>query len=158
MITEEAIRDFRFKSSLVATMIVRGFGAAIIWGASEEFFAGWLRPSWDRLPYMLILLPFGLLACFAGGYILFNAREIEIEAGRLRFRRLFEWNSIPLESISKIRLLPAPGAYIRADHEGKRYRIVFTPVNYSLRHRPLSVIKFLRKVREMNADRQGKHK
>ena len=150
--TGEAMRDFKFQSSPIATIITRGFGVGIIWFFSQ-FLAPWLSPSWDKLPYMILSLPVVLPFCFAGGFLALNTCGVEIAAGVLRFRRPFAraWISVHLESISKIRLLLGV-VYLRAEHEGRRYRIIFSPHQDYFGHRPLSVFRFLQEIAKQNED------
>jgi hypothetical protein len=143
MSTDKTYRDFKFKSSLVATNLTRCLGLALIFG-SIDFFEGWLNPSWDRLPFMILLLPFGLSIWAVGGMFLLSTCDTEILDGQFRFRRFFVWKSVPLESITKIRLLWAPGIYLRIDHAGRRFRLIFNPEDFKARPSPLPVIKFLR--------------
>ena len=151
MSTERTYQDFKFKSSLVATILTRGFGLAVIW-VSIDFLKGWLNPSWDRLPYMILLFPFGLFLWAVGGMLLLSTCDIEILNGQFRFRRLFVWKSVPLDSVTRMRLLWAPGIYLKVDYAGKCHRLIFNPEDLKLRPHPLPVIKFLREVCRRNAE------
>ncbi len=152
MLSDEALREFKFRTSPVATNCARGFGLILVL-ISYDFLGGWLRPSLDRLPYMLLLLPFGLLLCSVGIAVFTNSYDIEILDGRLRFRRLLSWKSVPLESISVARYVPVRMVlYIRVDHNGARYRIFCSPHDYKLRTPSgRSVTAFLKEVSRRGA-------
>jgi hypothetical protein len=128
----------------------------IIWFFCQ-FLAPWLSPSWNKLPYMILPLPVVLPFCFAGGFLALNTCDVEIAAGVLRFRRPFAraWRSVPLESISKVRLFPAPAVNLWAEGEGNRYRIIFSPHQDYFGHGSWAVVRFLRGVAKQNEDRSG---
>jgi hypothetical protein len=153
MTSEDIAQDLKFKSSFDQTMITRCLGLAIILFFSD-FLGAWVKPSWANLPYMLIPLPVVLPFCFFGGFLALETCDVEIAAGQLRFRRLLKWDSVPLESISRIKLLPAPGVYIRAEHEGRQYRIVFSPHGSQSGPHGRALVKLLQKVCSENAKTQ----
>jgi hypothetical protein len=151
MAIEEAPQEFTFKSSALATVITRCFGLLVMW-VSVDFLGAWLNPSWDRLPYMLLLFPFGFLLLAAGGLLLLGTCDIEILDGQFRFRRLFIWNSLPLTSITRMRLVLGTGI-VRLDYAGKCYRVIFNPEDFRVRAHPSPVINFLREACNQNAGR-----
>jgi hypothetical protein len=147
-------QNFKFKSSLVAAIITKCFGLALMWVSIDLFLGGWISLSWHKLPYLVLLLPFGLFFLGAGAAFLLNTYQIEILDGQLRFRRFFTWESAPLDSITSFRQLPAPGLYMRVDHDGKRYRMLFSPEDYKMQPYPLPIIGFLREVCQSNEQSQ----
>jgi hypothetical protein len=150
MLTDTAIHNFTFRSSLLGTNFTRCFGLAVIW-VSFDFLRNWLSPSWSMLPYMLILAPVGLLLFLVGAGLLIFTCDIEIVAGRLRVRRLFAWKSVPLESLTRARVLLGV-VYLRIDQPGECTRVVFSPEDYKLRPHPLPIVRFLREVCEKNPE------
>ena len=149
MVSEKTLSDFRFKSTFVATIVTRCFGLVLLW-FSFEFLDGWRSPTWNNLPYLVIVLPLGLSILAAGSMFLFYTCEIEIVDGRLHFRRFLRWQSVPLESITSIRSPWAPGCYLKVDYAGKHSRIIFSPEDFKPRAHPLPVISFLRDLCRLN--------
>ena len=88
--------------------------------------------------------------------ILFSACDIQIIEGQLRFRRVFVWRSVPLESITRVKALQAPAAYIRVDDGGKRYRLVFYPGDFE-ESSPPPVIRFLEEACARNREKSDSH-
>lgn len=154
MLTDTAIHDFTFRSSVLGTNLTRCFGLAVVW-VSLDFLRNWLSPSWSMLPYMLILAPVGLLLLSVGAGLLVLTCDIEIVAGRLRVRRLFAWKAVPLESLTRVRLLLGV-VYFRIDHSGECSRVVFNPEDYKVRPHPLPIVRFLREVCEKNTENRKK--
>ena len=150
---EDASRDFRFKSSPLATLLVRGVGLAIIW-VSLDLVRPWLNPSWESIRRLILLLPFGGVVCAAGCILLLGACEIHIVGGELRFRHFIAWESVPLVSITKMRNLGI-GIYLRIDHPGECHHIIFSPEDYKVRPHPLPIITFLQETCRMNSHRPG---
>ena len=155
MAIEKTTQDFRFESTLLATILPKCFGLMLIW-VSFEFLGGWLHPSWDRLPYMLLLLPFGLSVWAVAFVFLYGFCYVHIVDGQFRFRRFFVWTSLPLESIASVRLRRGLGIYVGVDCAGKRHWLLFYPDNLQLqvqlRLSPPPVIQFLEEVCERNAE------
>lgn len=161
MSIEKTTEDFRFESTLLATFLPKCFGLMLIW-VSIGGLKVWLHPSWDRLPYMILLIPFHLCLWAAGGVLLYGFCYIRILDGQFRFRRFFAWTSVPLESITRIRFLRAVGIIsLRVDHSGKRDWLIFYPDNLQLqvqlRLSPPPVIQFLREVCKRNAEKSESH-
>ena len=104
MLTEKVARECKFRSSPLAGVITRCVGLGLI-SVSVDFLNGWANPSWDRLPYMLLLLPFGLFLLAGGGALAIGTCDVEILDDQLRFRRLFNWRSVPLDSITRMRFV-----------------------------------------------------
>jgi hypothetical protein len=84
-----------------------------------------------------------------GSVILVCARDIDIRKGELRFRRFFSWKSVPLASVARVQALQAPAVYIKLDHDGKHYRLVFYPGDYE-ESAPPPVVVFLQDVCRRN--------
>lgn len=141
--------DFRFESTLLATLLPKCFGLMLIW-VSIGGLKVWLHPSWDRLPYMVLLIPFHVFLWLAGGTFLLGTCYIQIVDGQLRIRRFFVWESVPLASIASMRAYRY-GIYLRLDHAGKRYRVIFAADNLRLGPSPPPVIQFLRELYSKNA-------
>jgi hypothetical protein len=135
----------------VTTLVTRNGGLAMIF-ISYEILHGWLHPSLDRLPYLLLGLPFGLFLLALGALYVFNSCQIEIYDGQLRFRRFSAWQSVPLDSIATIIVLPA-GIYLRAKHAGKCYRLVFSGEDLRVYWGRTPVIGFLQEVCKRNKER-----
>ena len=160
MAIEKATQDFRFESTVDATILPKLFGLMLIW-VSFEFLGGWLHPSWERLPYLIILLPFGLFFWAVAGMVIYGYCYVQIVDGRLRFRRFLAWTSVPLESITKVELYAPIGMSVWVNYAGKRHWIVFRPDNLQilvqLRRSPPPVIQFLQEVCRRNAERSESH-
>jgi len=154
MSIEKMTQDFKFESTLLAAILPKCFGLMLIW-VSFEFLGGWLHPSWDRLPYMIILLPFGLVLWAVAGMMLYGYCHVQILDGQLRFRRFFVRTSAPLESITRVQLYSGLGMYVWVNYASKRHWLIFFPDNLHLRVQlrlsPPPVIQFLRGVCEKNA-------
>lgn len=150
MSTEKTTQDFKFESTLLAVILAKCFGLMLVWVSFDTFLIGWLNPSWDRLPYMIILLPFGLFLWAVAGVILYGYCYIQILDGQFRFLRFFTWTSLPLESITRMRV-SGHGIYLRLDHAGKRYQLIFAADNFRLGPSPAPVVQFLREVCSRNA-------
>lgn len=160
MTIEKTIQDFRFESTVRATILPKLFGLLSI-RVSFEFLSGWLHPSWDRLPYLIILLPFALFFWVVAGVMLYGYCYVQIRDGQLRFLRFFVWSSVPLESITKVEPHGALGMYVWVNHAGKRHWLIFYPQNLQvlaqLRRVPPPVIQFLTEVTRRNAEKSEPH-
>jgi hypothetical protein len=152
MLIETTYRDFKFRSSLFVTnFVTRNGGLAMIF-ISYEILHGWLHPSLDRLLYLIVGLPFGLLFLALGALYVFNSCQIEISDGQLRFRRFSAWHSVPLNSIASIIVLPA-GIYLRANHAGECYRFIFSGEDFKVYWGRSPVVGFLRDVCRRNNEK-----
>lgn len=155
------LQDFRFESTLLATLLPKCMGLMLIW-ISIDGLKVWLHPSRDRLPYMLLLIPIHALLWAAGGALLYGICYIQIVEGQFRFRRFFVWTSVPLESITGMRLLRVVGIIsLKVDYGGKRHWLIFYPDNLQLqvqlRRSPPPVIQFLEEVYKRNVANSGAH-
>jgi len=146
MSSKQAFKDFKFKSSLLASILTRGLGLMVILVAIYNF-----TPSWHK-PSSMILLPFGLLIAAVGCTLLLRGCDFEIFDGQFRFRRLFTWKSVPLESITVVRPGWIPGMHVRVDYAGKRYRLIVFPEDFKLHLYSPPVIEFLQDVCRKNAE------
>ncbi len=155
MSIETTYKEFRFKSSWIATVVNKSFGLGLIWISFDSFLRGWLQPSLERLPYMILLLPFGLFLLAVGAMFVLNSCQIEILDGQLRFRRFVTWQSVPLDSITSMRLLWAPGSYLKVIHAGKCHRLIFSPEDYKMYWRRSPVIQILQETCKRNAERSS---
>jgi len=156
MAIEKATQDFKFESTLLATILPKWFGLMFIL-VSVDGLKVWLHPSWDRLPYMILLIPLHVLLWASGGLFLYGFCYIQILNGQLRFRRFFVWTSVPLESIARVGFRRGLGMYVRVDYAGKRHWLILPPDNLQLRVQlrpsPPPVIQFLREVCRRNAEK-----
>ena len=118
---KESTRDFRYESKLIGLLCLWGFGAAAIWVGSQGFGRSQLGY------YLLLAIPYRLLWWAYGFAILNAASDVQILAGQFHFRRLcLEGDSVPLTLITRVRgLWLPPSVYVRVDHAGKRYRLIF---------------------------------
>ena len=155
MSTEKTTQDFKFESTVRATILPKLLGVILI-RVSFEFLGGWLHPSWDRLPYLIILLPFGLFFWAVAGMMLYGYCHVQIRDGQFRFLRFFAWRSVPLESIIKAEFYAPIGMSVWLNYAGKQHWIVFRPDNrkflVKLGGSPPPVIQFLREVCIRNAE------
>jgi hypothetical protein len=156
MTVEKTTRDFGFESTLLATFLPKCMGLMLIW-MSFYLLDGWLHPSWHRLPYLVILLPFGLFLWAVAGMMLYGYCYVRILDGQFGFRRFFAWRSAPLESIAKVEFYRGLGMYVWVSYAGKRQWVVFHPDNLQLsvqlRRSPPPVIQFLREICNANASK-----
>jgi hypothetical protein len=151
---ETTYRDFKFRSSMLVTILVtRNGGLAMIF-ISYQILRGWFHPPLSRLPYLILGLPFGLLFLALGALYVFNACQIEIRDGQLRFRRFSAWQSVPLDSIASIIVLPA-GIYLRANHASGCHRLIFSGEDLKVYWGRAPVIGFLQEVCKRNAARRS---
>lgn len=150
MCIEKRQQDFRFYSKLrgkivfwicgIATMPL-SYGLLLLIRRTPELTG---RPLVAALSVEVSLW---ILCCV----ILFSACDIQILDGQLRFRHLFVWRSVPLESITRVQTLRAPAVYVRADYGGKHYRLIFYPGDF-LESSPPPVIVFLEEVCRRNEE------
>ena len=149
MSTEKTYQDFKFKSSLVAAISTRWLGVVLIW-VSIDSLMGW-HASWHNLPYLIILMPFHLLLWVLGGVFLLGTCQIRILDGQFHFRRLFVWEVVPLESITRVSKW-GPVIYVKVVYAGKYYQLIFSPEDLRVHLHPLPLIQFLREVCSRNAE------
>jgi hypothetical protein len=152
--TDETYKEFKFRSSLaVTTFVARNCGSAWIF-FSFLLLDGWLHPSLAKLPYMILSLPFGLVFLAVGALFVLNSSQIEIPDGQLRFRRFVAWKSVPLDSIVTIIRLPG-GIYLRLNHAGETYRLIFTSEDFKMHWRGSPVIGFLQEACKRNEEKRA---
>jgi hypothetical protein len=148
MCIERISQDFNFKSGAGGKILLWLCGIAPILLSVGVLFLI-LSPPRLTGEYLLSAVLFELILWVLGFAILSSACEIEILDRRLRFRRLVTWRSVPLKSVTRVRILQAPGIYVRVDYRGKHYRLLFYPGQYEESHAP-HVIEFLEEVCDMN--------
>lgn len=134
---------------LITTLVTRNGGLAMIF-ISYLILRGWLHPSLNRLAYLIVGLPFGLLFLALGVLYVFNSCQIEIRDGLLRFRRFSGWQSVPLDSVASIIALPA-GIYLRTNHAGECHRLIFSGEDLKMYWGRAPVIGFLQEACRRNA-------
>ena len=148
--TEKSLHEFQFTSTLGGILMAKSWGVALIY-ISADFVEGWLHPSWSRLPYLILLLPFPLFLWAAAGMFLVASCQIQILQGQFGFRRLFTWRAVPLTSISRVKLRWF-GIDVTVDHEGKRHRLFFNSEDHTIGSSPPPVVQFLREVCKQNQE------
>ena len=153
MIIDKTRQDITFKSSFLVSILIRCFGLMLI-SLSLDLLKGWLHPSWDRLPYMLLVLPVGLFLWVVAGTLLLYAAQVQILDGQLRFRRILAWEAVPLSSITNARPW-GPVIYLRASYGGKRLRLFFNPEDFKVRLHDLPIIEYLQEVCKRNVANSG---
>jgi hypothetical protein len=150
MATETPYESFKYKSTGRGEVLLKVVGLMIIWSSRDDF-SWWLHPSFELLPHLFVGSVFGLLFVAAGAMLLLNSCQIEILEGQLRFRRFFAWQSVPLGSVTSMRLLWVL-VYLRIDYGGRRRRLIFAPASYKFRWTGHPVKRFLREVCKRNAE------
>ena len=152
MPTQNTPLDFRFRTSPLATTLARGMGFMLVW-FSFDFLRGWLSPSWAKLPYLIMGLPFGLFLLSYGAALLIGMCDVNIVDGQFRFRRLLAWKSVPLCAVSKVRLWP-PGVYVRLNYSRERHALMFFPEDFKFQwYQRVTAVGFLREACKRNAEK-----
>jgi hypothetical protein len=153
---EADYKDFKFKSSLGATLIVmKGFGLMIAWISFDFLDLWWLHPTWDQFLRFISGLPIGLPLLVLGAVLVLNSCQIEVVDGQFRFRRFIAWESVPLESVTSVRRTFV-GTYIKIDHGGKCYRLFFHPKGEDMHWLARSpVVGFLQELCKKNKERRS---
>lgn len=143
--TEKTDRDFEFHSPLSGILFLwlLGIGPVLYaidfipaWGVKG---GNWVPPD---LAYRLFLLVWG-------GMVLNSVSDVEIRDGQLRFRKYLYSKSVPLQSVTRVRLVFGI-LYLRVDDAGKRYRMIFYSESFWPGVSPPPVIGFLRDVCRRN--------
>lgn len=149
---EKTSYDLEFRSTLGGKILLWLCGIAPIL-LSTLLFVAFLVPPQVTGRNLVSVVVFELILWVLGCAILFSACEVQIVDGQLRFRRVFVWRSVPLDSITRVEALRAPGVYVRVDYWGKRYRLIFYPGGYERSYRP-PVVEFLEEVWRRNTERR----
>jgi len=151
MSMEKSQQDFKFKSTLGGKILLWLCGIAPLL-FSVVYFLAFLEPPRVTGEAFRAACAFEAILWIFGCLILLTACEIQILDGQFRFRRVFFWRSVPLEAISRVWALRPAGVYVRVDHGGKRYRLIFYPGDYE-ESSPPSVINFLERVCTRNLEK-----
>jgi hypothetical protein len=156
MSIEKRQQDFRFKSTAGGKIVFWICGTAPILLSIGLYFV-FLAPRELTGEGLLVVVAVEASLWIFGCMILFSACDIKLLEGQLRFRRVFVWRSVPLESITRVKALEAePAVYIRVDDGGKRYRLVFYAGDFE-ESSPPPVIRLLEEACARNREKSDSH-
>lgn len=150
MTTDTTYENFKYKSTWRGALLLKAFGLMMIWSSRNDF-SWWLHPSFEVLLHLIVGSVFGLLLLAGGAMLAINSCQMEILDGQLRFRRFSAWQSVPLDSVTSMRLLLVL-VYLRIDHIDRRHRLFFAPSSYKFYWSGHPVVRFLQEVCKRNAE------
>lgn len=150
MAMDKSLQDFQYQSSLGGLFYLWCCALTLLFWPFGDLRTPIVSEHWGS--FLLLDLPYRLIRLALGCMILNGASDVQIANGEFRFRRLLNSKSVPLKSIDRVRRLWLPGTlYVRVDHGGKRYRLIFCPGEFRLGPSIPPVVQFLREACKRNA-------
>jgi hypothetical protein len=145
MAIENSPQDFKYQSTLGGLLYLWCCAMMLLFWPIGDLRVSPISGHWGS--FLLLDLPYRLFLLGSGCLILNGASDVQILDDEFRFRRLFNSNSVPLKSITRVRRvwLP-PSLYVRIEYAGKCYRLIFFPGEFRLGPSIPPVVRFLREV------------